>query len=289
MEKNLINRLLHIYQSDKPRYTVSDGLARFAEDFNIGQRVGASSLTFSQADRASIFRLLAKEGIDARTTQVGQWDGLSRAEALEYSNNEKMTGASVRQHRVAVKALPGRCLQIDKQKILLPTGSNLDLNWQWLLQRCAHTSVLVVENWEAFDAVDCITFDLCRAGDNPLVVFRGSPVYRQDYVMALLQGLERPVFALVDYDPSGLVLAQSLPHFAGLMVPPEHELLAGLKSIKNHARYRSQLIQAQATLNRSQHPDIVANWKLLQEHGTALPQEYFLLARSSGVTEKATI
>ncbi|MBH2020114.1 MAG: hypothetical protein I8H91_11335 [Burkholderiales bacterium] len=286
MEKNLINSLLRIYHSDKQRHPASGVLTRFIEDFNIGQRIGIS-LVFSNTDRESIRKLLlTNEGIDAETTQVGQWNGLSRTESLEYSDNEKMTSSSVRQGRVAVKALPGNFLCFDEQKISVPIGANLDLNWQWLVAHCGHTSVLLIENWEAFDTIHQITFDLSRAGENPLVVFRGSPVYRQDYVMALLQGLALPVFALVDYDPSGLILAQSTPHFIGLMVPPAHELVSALKTIKNYSRYRSQLIQAQAVLNNSTHPDIVAHWTLLQEHGTALPQEYFLLKRTSKHNDK---
>jgi hypothetical protein len=286
VEKNLINSLLRIFHSDKQRYGASGQLIRFVQDSNIGQRLG-KSLVFSDTDRELIRQLLlTTEGIDASTTRVGQWEGLSRTESLEYSDNEKMSSASVRQGRVAIKALPGKQLLLDEQALTIPAGSNLDVNWQWLVAHCGHTSVLMVENWEAFEFIHQLTFDLTRAGENPLVVFRGSPVYRQDYVMALLQELALPVYALVDYDPSGLILAQSIPNFVGLMIPPVHELLAALATIKNYPRYRSQLVQSQATLNKASHPDIVEHWKLLQEHGTALPQEYFLRKRNPENSDK---
>lgn len=251
------------------------------QDYNIGQPIGAS-LAFSAADRAAIRQvLLSTQGIDAATTDVGCWNGLSRTASLAHGDNEKMTSAAVRQDRVAIKALPGKSLRLDGQRIALPPGANLDLAWQWLAAHCGHASILLVENWEAFEAVHQMTFDLSRAGDNPLVVFRGSPVYRQDHVVGLLNGLARPVFALVDYDPAGLVIAQSLPHFAGLIAPPLPELAGALMASTNHARYRSQLAQAQAVLNDAIHPDIVAYWKLLQAHGKALPQEHFLMPRIS--------
>ncbi|WP_108645595.1 DUF7281 domain-containing protein [Polynucleobacter rarus] len=280
MEKNLINSLLRIYHGEKDRYAASGVLTRLMEDFNIGQRVG-TSIVFSNNDRDSIRKLLATEGIDVETTQLGQWQELSRTDSLEFSHNEKMTNASVRQGRVAVKALPGNLLWLGDEKISLPISSNLDIDWRWLVGNCDHTSVLLVENWEAFDRIHEVTFDLSQAGKNPLVVFRGSPVYRQDYVIALLNVLALPVFAFVDLDPSGLILAQSTPHFEGLMVPPTLELVSALKSVKNYSRYRSQLIQSQSILNNSTHPDIVKHWKLLQEYGTALPQEYFLMKRTS--------
>lgn len=280
MEKNLINSLLRIYHSDKRRIASSALLKRFVQDFNIGQNVG-SSLVFSTADREKIRKLLLSDsGIDAETTNIGQWDGLSRTESLDYGGNEKMSSAAVRQGRVAVKTLPEKKLLLNNKSLELPIGSNLDLNWQWLVTHCNHKTVLLVENWEAFEFIECITFDLSRAGHNPLVVFRGSPVYQGDNVLGLLHGLALPVFALVDYDPSGLVIAQSLPHFAGLMVPQDNELLAALVKNTNYNRYQSQLSQAQSVLNNAYHPDIVAHWKLLQEHGKALPQEYFLKQRN---------
>ncbi len=149
---------------------------------------------------------------------------------------------------------PAEPLLLDQQSITLPAGANLDLDWHWLVTHCGHTSVLLVENWEAFDRIHQLTFDLSRAGDNPLVVFRGSPVYRQDHVMSLLRGLALPVFAFVDYDPSGLVIAHSLPHFAGLIAPPADKLETALAATKNHDRYRSQLPETQAALDAGATP-----------------------------------
>ncbi|MEO8598605.1 MAG: hypothetical protein ABI656_02115 [bacterium] len=278
MEKNLIASLLRVCHSDKPRQQASKVLIQFIEMYNIGQKDGAS-LIFSAADREAIRAMLATEGIDAATTTHDQWNGLSRTESLELGSNEKLTDVPVRPDRVAVKALPGKFLLLDQQSIALPAGANLDLDWRWMVAHCGHTSVLLVENWEAFDRIHQVTFDLSRAGENPLVIFRGSPVYRQDYAMSLLHGLALPVFAFVDYDPTGLVIAQSLPHFAGLITPPADKLRIALAATRNHDRYRSQLAQAQAVLNAAQHPEIIAHWRLLQIHGKALPQEYFLMER----------
>lgn len=281
MEKNLITSLLRVYHNEKARQAASGVLTRFVDEYNIGQRVGAS-LTFSNVDREDIRNLLlAAEGIDAASTAPDQWNGLSRSESLAHGGNEKLTDVSVRSDRVAIKALPGKSLLLDQQSVNLPVGSNLDLDWQWLVDHCGHTSVLLVENWEAFDGIHQVTFDLSRAGENPLVVFRGSPVYRQDYMMSLLNGLSRPVFAFVDYDPAGLVIAQSLPCFAGLISPPPIELQTALATTKNYNRYRSQLPETQAVLNKAKHPEIVEHWQLLQNYGKALPQEYFLMERSS--------
>ena len=279
MEKGLILSLLRVYHSDKPRQAASVSLTQFVDDYNIGQRLGAS-LAFSAADREAIRQLLlSAKGIDAAATYPAQWNGLSRMASLAHGGNEKMTDAVVRRDRVAIKALPARSLLLGGESIALPLGANLDLAWPWVATHCGHTTALLVENWEAFEAVHQVTFDLSRAGDNPLVVFRGSPVYRQDHALALLEALRLPVFALVDYDPAGLVIAQSLPNFAALMAPPLAQLESALRACTNHARYRSQLTQAQAVLDSAAHPEIAACWSLLQTHGKALPQEYFLMPR----------
>ena len=278
MDKALITSLLRVYHATKQRQGASGVLSTFVDDYNIGQRMG-SSLIFTSNDKERIRKLLlATESIDAETTRPDQWDGLSRAQSLAHGSNEKLTREAVRSGRVAVKALLNKPLLLDQRAIFLPSGANLDLDWHWVSSHCDHTSVLLVENWEAFDCIHNVNFDVSKAGTNPLVVFRGSPVYRQDYVVSLLRGLEIPVFAFVDYDPAGLMIAQSLPHFAGLIVPPLDDLGAALHITNNHARYRSQLAQTHVTLSNASHPDIVEIWCMLQVYGKALPQEYFVLS-----------
>jgi hypothetical protein len=268
-----------VSQSEKSKFSTSAILARFVADYNIGHPVGVS-LYFSEQDKTEIRALLlASEAINAEETTSKQWDGLSRTESLAFGSNEKLTAAAVRSERIAVKSLPGRPLLMDGKEIHLPVGANIDMNWQHLSKNCGHSTILIVENWEAFDNVHDTTFDLSAAGDNPLVVFRGSPVYRQDYVVFLLKALQIPVFAFVDFDPAGLVIAQSLPHFVGLISPPVEELQRALKACKNYDRYRNQLPQAQACLDAATHDQIMVHWQLLQKHGKALPQEYFMLVR----------
>ena len=279
MEKNLITSLLRVYHSDKTRHANNRVLARFVEEYNIGERVGAS-FTFSESDKEDIRQLLlASEGIDTAITSPEQWFGLTRAESLAYGGNEKLTDSSVRSDRVAIKTLPGKPLMLNGQSITLPNGVNLDLDWHWLVSN--HKTVLLVENWEAFNGIHQVTFNLSRAGENPLVVFRGSPVYRQDYVISLLRKLAVPVYAFVDFDPAGLVIAQSLPFFSGLIAPPFEVLELALAKAKNQNRYLSQLPEAKGALDRTPNQEIAQHWRQIQAHGKALPQEYFLMENFS--------
>ena len=136
--------------------------------------------------------------------------------------------------------------------------------------------MLVVENWEAFERIHQVNFNLAAAGENPLVVFRGSPVYQQNHLVSLLQALELPVFAFVDFDPAGLLLAQSFPYFNALVAPPMEVLQAALRQCTNHARYQEQLSQASKSLNETEHTQVKKLWSMLQEFGVALPHEFFI-------------
>ncbi|QTR50911.1 DUF7281 domain-containing protein [Candidatus Thiothrix anitrata] len=276
MEKNLIKRLLQICQSAEARFTRSKGLNQFQQDYNIGTVMGAS-LHFSPHDKSQIRALLLNtESIDADTTDPTQWDGLSRTESLALGSNEKLTHSAVRQQRVAIKHLPQQALLLGGSRLVLPEGSNLDVNWQTIVQQSQHDTVLVVENWEAFERIHQAQLDFSLAGKNPLVVFRGSPVYQQDHTIALLEALQRPVFAFVDFDPAGLMLAQSLPCFQDTILPPMTVLESHLQACTNHERYQKQLPQTAQALDSSQHATIAKAWEMLKHYGVALPQERFL-------------
>lgn len=280
MEKNLISSLLRVYHSEKSRFAASATLSRFVETYGIGHAKGAS-LVFTDRDKQDVAALLrATEGIDAATTTSASWDALSRAESLDLGGNEKLTSSTVRRDRVAVRALPGRPLLLDGREMHLPDGANLDIEWHLASRRNGHDAVLVVENWEAFAGIERTTFDLSGAGCNPLVLFRGSPVYRQDHAVALLDQLTLPVHAFVDFDPAGLIIALSLPGFVDLVAPAADELQRALAASTNTERYLSQLPEAQGILDAAAHPSIAAHWRIQKAHGKALPQEYFLARRA---------
>ncbi|WP_339080613.1 hypothetical protein [Pseudomonas sp. TMP9] len=276
MDKSLIQTLVRICTSSDERFqSPSKGLKRFCEEYNIGRPSGAAMIISAQ-DKGRVDAILKAEGIDAEMINGVDLNSISRAEALKYAQNEKITDAPVRTARVAVKSLPGRPLLIGGEAIILPAGANLDVAWAQVVELCAHESVLLVENWEAFEAIHRVTLDLSRAGDNPLVLFRGSPVYQQDSTSRLLEALAVPVIAFVDFDPAGLLIALGLPHFAGLIWPEESVLIPSFQDALNHERYQKQLIQTKATLDRTTNAEISECWALLRRYGAALPQEYFI-------------
>lgn len=275
MEKQLICSLLRIYHSEKERFSYSKTVDAFIDIYNIGRKKGKSFI-FTGHDKCEIAGLLLKgEGINAEETKADAWENLSRAESAKIGANEKLTSQKVRQYRVAIKALPGKPLLLSPTPIYLPEGANLDISFFDVASTCQHTSILVVENWETFAGIHKNIFSLDEAGDNPLVVFRGSPVYTIDNVIALLQALKLPVYAYVDYDPKGLCLALELPYFTRMIVPPEDLFLATLERAQNYERFKAQLAGCQQKLSNTHNQQINSLWKIMEPKGKALPQEYF--------------
>jgi hypothetical protein len=274
MNKQTVRTLLRVLQSPQGRFAGSQVLAQFNADYRIGRTKGAG-ICFDAEDKARIRALLRAEGIDP-ATDPGAWDGISRGAALHLGPDEKFTAAPVKRQRVAIKALADRPLCLDGQRLLLPSACHLDVDGPRVAGRLAHASALLVENWESFNRIDDTRLDLSPAGTNPLVVWRGDGSdTRTDHALALLRALGQPVWAFVDYDPAGLLIAAGLPGLAGILAPPpgqlELDLARGLPG-----RYEDQLPMAAAALDACTSPPVRALWAMIRRHGRALPQEFYL-------------
>lgn len=124
--------------------------------------------------------------------------------------------------------------------------------------------------------------DFSRAGSNPLVVWRGDKVDNPtDAAMSFLRALDRPIWAFVDFDPAGLLIAVTLPNLAGVLAH-DHETLSAMLQDGLEDRYRLQLNASENTLDASNQHDIVQLWRLIRRIGRALPQEALFEARSAG-------
>lgn len=275
MDKQLVKILLRVVQSAEDRFTASKALKGFLDDYRIGWQKGVSCC-FDATAKARIRELLQTQGI-APDTLPAAWNGLTRAQSLALGRNEKWAGGPARRDRLALKTLPGRPLRVGGQSLLLPPRCHLEVDALEIGGSVAHESVLVVENWECFDCIHDIRLDFSPAGANPLVVWRGgSTEVRADVSQAFLRHLARPVWAFVDYDPAGLVIAASLPGLAGIITPAAAALGELIAKHGLEDRYRAQLPAAAPTLDRAAHPVVAALWPLLRQAGRALPQEIFI-------------
>jgi hypothetical protein len=275
MDKRLVKVLLRVVQMTEECFPGSKTLRGFLDDYHIGWAKGAS-YCFDATAKARIRALLQAQGI-APETPPDAWDGLTRAESLALGRDEKWAGGPARRDRVAVKTLPGQPLLIGHESILLPPRCHLEADAEEIAGGVQHDTVLLVENWECFDRIDAVRLDFSAAGPNPLVLWRGgSGEARADASQNFLKLLNRPVWAFVDYDPAGLVIAATLPGLGGIIAPETSVLAELLEKHGLEDRYRAQLPAAAPSLDRSGHPAIADLWPLLRQAGRALPQEIFI-------------
>lgn len=276
LDQRLAEAMQRVLAKRDERASLNATLQRLVNDFDIGT-VRGKSVYFTAKDRDEMRALLKARGYSME--QVSLTD-LARAERLALTPNEKAGGGAVKRSRISIKALPGRALRIGGEGLSLPPECHLDANSTLIEQSIAHPCVLVIENYENFNRVHEIVFDLPAPYEDALVIYRGDPQEsRLDNVQALLERLTLPVLAFPDADPAGLAQAASLPRFEGIVLPSIEVLTVQLRDPR---MARMDLFYDQIPVYSSVldalacgHPCRNA-WRLLQETKSGITQERWI-------------
>jgi hypothetical protein len=281
MEARLVKVLLRRVQSDRERFPMNESLDSFVRDYGskVGVRKG-KSIYMTPTQKHVICKLLSSEGVSADTSPVA-WDGLTRAEALSIGHNEKFAQEPVKRRRVAVKALrPSLPLFLNGQPLLLPARCHVEVDHAELGDMEQHDWIVVIENWECFNDIHVAADSLAFPGQNPLIVWRGDKDnVRTDSMLAMLRNLKQPVAAFVDYDPSGMVIARSLPRLEIVIAPPLDALPKMMMQSGLVERYMHQIVGCRAVLEKMDVACVADVWNVIRLSGRALPQEFFLLQK----------
>lgn len=281
MDKRLINTLLRIFHSPDGRFSAGRSISAFCAEYNLGMKQGAS-LVFTEEDKREIGRILQGEmGIDSVTTTSESWKHLGRAQSLQLARDEKFAGRSVGAGRLRLKTLPGHKLHVAGGSWDLPCRADLGLDLAAVLgHEISHDALLVIENLQTFDDihnVDADVMDSLPARD-PLVVYRGDTQggARADTIHALIESTILPVYAFVDYDPAGLVIASGLPRLDKVLAPSLQDLGALIQMHGIAKRYLEQVATASHVLQQFKADSRIAPlWSVIHVAGKGLPQEYF--------------
>lgn len=276
MDARTIQKLLRCVQMDGERVSLTDNLRAFCDEHPTIGRQRRSSLFLGESDKNTLRQILISEGVDP-ATPPDAWGGKTRAEALALGKDEKLTREAVKRRRVAVKALtPSAAIDIGSGAGRLPAWCHVEVDYSFVSVG-AHDWIIVVENWECFNAIHLTAGGLIFPGRAPLVVWRGdTSTTRADAMMEWLSGLTQPVAAFVDYDPSGLIIAASLPRLNAFVAPGLSELGRLLRENGLHDRFQAQLPSCQRALDELSSPIIRPVWELIRREGKALPQEHFI-------------
>jgi hypothetical protein len=276
MQNNLIASALRAL-SRRKKFKPTEDLRRYLVENNIGTWT-LDTVHLGPAARERLQAALERDHQVPPGTSAEDWAGITRTEALSLTTNEKSTLQTVRSARVAIKALRGSTLRMGENDIVLPDGINLDVRISDAKLFERHRNVILVENWEAFERIDRLSFEVEQGLACALVVYRGQPGgYTIQAARAFLKELDAPVHVFSDPDPAGLKLAMDFPGFAGLVFPSLEELQELFNAGRgDKARYIAQLPGTERVLEECQDPRILSYWQIIKAAGRAMPQEEFV-------------
>lgn len=281
MDKRLINTLLRIFHSPESRFSSGRSISAFCTEYNLGMKQGAS-LIFTEGDKKEIGRILQGEmGIDPTTTMSESWTHLGRAQSLRLARDEKFAGRSVGAGRLRLKTLPERTLRVAGSSWDLPLRADLGLDLEAVLgHEIGHDALLVIENLQTFDDIHNVGVDVIGdlATRDPLVLYRGDTQggARTDAIHSLIENTALPVYAFVDYDPAGLMIASGLPRLDKVVAPCLQDLSALIQMHGIAKRYLEQVATASHALQQLEGDSRIAPlWDVIHAAGKGLPQEFF--------------
>lgn len=271
----VIERAIH---GDQELFPLNQTWEAVHHEYNIGLPWG-NKLKLSRQDKAELLRLVkSKMSLDLSRQSMADLDDLHREEVLSIGViDEKLAGQAVKKDRLAMRALPGSTLKINRRHYTLPDSGYLDIASDAVIS-IEHYCVLVVENYRNIDALAKMPLNLEAPFHDPLVIFRGDKIYSENTVRQLIMRLAISALAMPDMDPKGLVIAQSLPHVVGLVAPrlPDLERMLKDPSNANPELYAKQLAYCQKALTESPYPVIVEIWEKLQQYQAGIAQEHWL-------------
>jgi len=279
LDQTLAQLMQRLLEKEAQSTPLSATARRLLEDLGIG-RIQGKTLYLSKRNHQEMRELLLARGYSASPLPLRD---MSRSDRLAVATpNEKAGGCALKTGRVSLKSLPGKTLNVAGRTLSLPDGCHLDSDWRRVASAIGHDSIMLVENYEVFDQLHELAFDLPDDCKNPLVIYRGDKTEsRLDNVKGFIDSSDLPVLAFVDIDPKGLHIAVGCPRLIGVVAPNYADLEATMAS---PATARSDLYRLQlpgvgdylrSIANNSPISDL---WKLLQQHRTGVVQERWLVA-----------
>lgn len=203
--------------------------------------------------------------------------GLERSDQLHAGlKKEKIVARAPKLGLVHVKGKRGSAVYLKGSALnVLIWGAYLPYK---MIDIKAHTSIVVVENWQAFERIDDCRIELGPVGKRPLFVYRGdnkvvSSAYIDLCLMAKQNIKDMPIVGYFDIDPAGVFMADAIPSITHFTLPPIEQIP---NKISSHDCFIKQL---SATNINGWKPKSVAcqkAWAVIIKNKFAIPQEVFI-------------
>jgi DNA topoisomerase VI subunit A len=134
-----------------------------------------------------------------------------------------------------------------------------------------HDAIICVENRMCFDQFNPSVFE--QKFTNPLIVFRGSPEFPINASMNLMKNMNIPTYSYCDIDPSGILIALSLPNFKDAITP-----IGWREKLENLGSFDLFLKQGRVKVDTSKHTNLNTMSKEINRLKKGLVQEAFILS-----------
>lgn len=267
---NLINKGVTLARTLEARECPA-GLVSLLEEVGVEARRGKKvCLTPDQAARF-LLRLKSHFELSPQVLSNPHFkikESTERISLAKHIANEKIGGGSVTAARGAIK---GPVIAF-RESFWRP----FEYLSQSEIRGRLSKGVIVVENWQAFDWMPEISFEIPARFSGLPVVYRGDPELRQDICEAAIREGEGPVVVFPDFDPAGLVNALAVPRMSDILWPGASGLEAALQAhASSEKKYGWQVADARKVLQACRHPDVMAIWKIIDEWGRVPSQEVF--------------
>ncbi len=253
---------------EHPPSVRASGVARFfSEHYSLGVLVG------TLIEYAEHHHLAAKQLLRSHDLPESKLDKAStRAQAAQYGGmSEKSFSVGPRSGAVAVKAL-GSCL-LNGHQLYTPNGAYQVLTPEQAMKVTCQR-LMVVENLETFRWLECYSF-LDRKDLDIMVMYRGDLDLPIKDAMNVINGRKESIWAFFDFDPAGLVMANSIPpgRLEKIVLPSMSWLENALDTAHGRQLYDKQEGIYGKVLDVATGPGIASLWELMKRKRSAVSQE----------------
>ena len=268
-----LQRLVH---AGPGRRRAGEAARHFCEHFSLGTLVGRWIEYRTDHIESARDLLLANDLPVAPMSPSG-----SRADVAAFGGlSEKALSAPPHANSVAIRCI-GDCT-LDGAPLRTPDGTYLVVKVA-VATRISCQRLMLVENLETFRELDAYRW-IDYEGLSVLVIYRGdvhlSPSAPRECILAR----QEPIWAFVDFDPAGLVIANALPseRVQRVVLPDMTWLAEAARTNVGRALYDAQESRARGVLTKTSHPAIERCWHELQRLQGGVTQERMRWAPSLG-------
>lgn len=253
---------------ERPTQRSAGLIARhFYEHFSLGQAVGRF-IEYRTEHHDMALSLLQAHDLPLQKLSTSG----SRADSAKYGGlSEKTLSVAPHSGSIAIKCF-GNCF-LDSTSLITPPDSYLVVTPEFARNiTCAKW--MAVENLETFRNLERYKWINYR-NEAVVAIYRGDSTLSTGDAIELLRTRSEPIWAFVDFDPAGLVIANSLPaaRLERLILPDWAQLRLLADTARGRQLFDDQFSYAKGVLDNDISPLLRDAWKVMLELRSGVTQE----------------